>query len=185
MAYRMLVQGMRIRFCTRLIMMTLKNILVATDFGETSETALAYGRQLAHAVGATLHVLHVVGSVVAGAVGVEGYTTDFATLQHEVEEAARKQLDTVVTEEDRRTLAAKTVTVTSNSPALSIVLYAKDAHIDLVIVGTHGRGGMTHLFMGSVAERVVATAPCPVLTVRRREHESERPESRRAAAHAG
>jgi nucleotide-binding universal stress UspA family protein len=120
-------------------MITLKNILVATDFSEVSEAALAYGRQIAHAFGATLHVVHVVGNVVAGAIGIEGYTTDFLALQREVEEAARKQLDAVVTEADRRTLAAKTITLTSNAPAQSIASYAKDAHIDLVVVGTHGR----------------------------------------------
>jgi universal stress protein A len=163
---------------------TLKNVLVAIDFGEASETALAYGRELARMAGATLHVLHVVENVIAGAVGVEGYVTDFASLQREVEESARKQLDSMVTDEDRRTLAAKTVTKTSNSPALSIVPYARDAHIDLIIVGTHGRGGMAHLFMGSVAERVVRTAPCPVLTVRNPEHGFVLPDALQVVARA-
>jgi Universal stress protein UspA and related nucleotide-binding proteins len=163
---------------------TLKNVLVAIDFGEASETALAYGRELARMAGATLHVLHVVENVIAGAVGVEGYVTDFASLQREVEESARKQLDSMVTDEDRRTLAAKTVTKTSNSPALSIVSYARDAHIDLIIVGTHGRGGMAHLFMGSVAERVVRTAPCPVLTVRNPEHGFVLPDALQVVARA-
>lgn len=165
-------------------MITLKNVLVAIDFGEASETALAYGRELARMAGATLHVLHVVENVIAGAVGVEGYVTDFASLQREVEESARKQLDSMVTDEDRRTLAAKTVTKTSNSPALSIVSYARDAHIDLIIVGTHGRGGMAHLFMGSVAERVVRTAPCPVLTVRNPEHGFVLPDALQVVARA-
>ena len=158
-------------------MITLKNVLVAVDFGDASETALAYGRELARLGGATLHVLHVAGDVAASAMGVEGYVADFVSLQREVENSARKQLDAAVSDEDRRTLAAKTVVRTSNTPALSIVSYAKDAHIDLIIVGTHGRGGMAHLFMGSVAERVVRTAPCPVLTVKSPEHEFVLPDA--------
>jgi nucleotide-binding universal stress UspA family protein len=51
------------------------------------------------------------------------------------------------------------------------VEFAKEAHVDIIVVGTHGRGPVAHLFMGSVAERVVRTAPCPVLVVRPYEHE--------------
>jgi nucleotide-binding universal stress UspA family protein len=164
-------------------MITLKNVLVATDFSEVSEAALAYGRQIARAFGAQLHVLHVVGNVVAGVNGIEIYPTDFVAIQQEVEEGARAQLQAVVTEEDRRTLFAKTIVVTSNAAAQSIVSYAKDANIDLVVVGTHGRGGMAHLLMGSVAERVVRTAPCPVLTVRH-PHKSASQETYETEVHA-
>jgi nucleotide-binding universal stress UspA family protein len=165
-------------------MMTLKNILVATDFCEESQAALVYARELAHAFGGTLHVLHVSWNVVATAIGVEGYTPDFTRLQREVEETARKQLDAIVTEEDRRTLAAKAIVLTSNEPAQAIVSYARDAHVDLVVVGTHGRGGMAHLLMGSVAERVVRTAPCPVLAVRGPAAAPSAGEAREVAAHA-
>lgn len=165
-------------------MITLKNVLVAVDFGEASETALAYGRDLARMSGATLHVLHVVENVISSAVGVEGYGVDFSALQREVEEAARKQLNSMVTEDDRQTLRAQAVTRTSDSPALSIVSYAKDAHIDLIIVGTHGRGAMAHLFMGSVAERVVRSAPCPVLTVKNPDHVFVLPDALQVVAKA-
>jgi universal stress protein A len=164
--------------------MTLKNILVATDFSEVSEAAVLYARQLAHAFSATLHVLHVTGNVIAGAIGVEGYTTDWISLQSEVDRAARQHLDPLVTEEDRRTLAAKTIVLTSNSPAQSIVSYANDNHVDLVVVGTHGRGGMAHMLMGSVAERVVRTAPCPVLTVRQPAYTSTTPKPIQTPVHA-
>lgn len=164
--------------------MTLENILVATDFSEASEAALVYGRELARRFGGTLHVLHVVGNVVAGAVGIEGYTTDFAALQGAAEAAARKQLNAVVTEEDRRALAAKSIVLTSNAPAQSIVSYARDARIDLVVVGTHGRGGTPHEFLGSVAERVGRMAPCPVLTVRHSPRKPVLPEVAHAAAQA-
>ncbi len=162
----------------------IKNILVATDFSETSEAAVVYARQLAHAFGSTLHVLHVAGNVMATAVGAEGYTVDFPGLQREVEESAQKQLDALITEEDRRTLSAKAIVLTSNSPAQAVVSYAKDAHVDLIVVGTHGRGGVPRMLIGSVAERVVRTAPCPVLTVRQAVAESALPEVEQVAAHA-
>ena len=165
-------------------MMTLKNILVATDFSRASEAALVYARELTHTFGGTLRVLHVAGNIAASAIGVEGYTTDFIALQGEVEEAARKQLDGLVSEADRRTLSVKTVVLTSNSPAQSIVSYAKDAHIDLVVVGTYGLGGMAHMLMGNVAERVVRMSPCPVLTVRHPAYDSKSPEADQVAANA-
>ena len=165
-------------------MMTIKNILVATDFSDTSTAALAYARELAHAFNGTLHVLHVTGNVVAEAIGIEGYTTDWVALQREVDDAARQQLEGVVTEDDRRALAAKSIVITSNSPARAIVSYANDAHIELIVLGTHGRGGMAHLLMGSVAEQVVRTAPCPVLTVRQIVHAPGSSEASQAVTHA-
>jgi len=72
--------------------------------------------------------------------------------------------------------------LTSNAPAQSIVSYAKDASTDLVIVGTDGRGGIEHFAIGSVAERVVRLAPCPVLTVRHPAHQRMLAEARQIAA---
>lgn len=164
-------------------MITLKNILVATDFGEASDAALAYGRALARNFDARLHVLHVVGNTLAVA-GAEGYAFDASELQSEMEEAARKKLAEIVGEDDRGELKAQTLLRVSGTPALAIVTYAKEANIDLIIVGTHGRGGMAHLFMGSVAERVVRTAFCPVLTVRHPEHEFVLPDTLQVVTHA-
>jgi nucleotide-binding universal stress UspA family protein len=76
------------------------------------------------------------------------------------------------------------VTVTHNTPAAAIVDYAKTNRVDLVVLGTHGRGALAHLFMGSVAERVVRTAPCPVLAVRNPEHEFVMPDALVAVSHA-
>ena len=65
----------------------------------------------------------------------------------------------------------------SHSPAAAITSYAREWGIDLIVMGTHGRGGFAHLLMGSVSERVVQTAPCPVLTVRHPEHEFVLPDA--------
>jgi nucleotide-binding universal stress UspA family protein len=66
---------------------------------------------------------------------------------------------------------------TSNTPAAEIVSYAKDADVDLVVVGTHGRGALAHMLLGSVAEKVARTAACPVLTVRSPEEELVEPDA--------
>jgi nucleotide-binding universal stress UspA family protein len=161
--------------------MNLKDVLVATDFSKASQAALAYARELAYAFNATLHVLHIADNVKAGPIAIEGYNTDLAALQQEVDEAARKQIDAVVTEEDRRLLAAKAIVRTSNSPAREIVSYANDAGVNLIVVGTHGRSGIPHLLMGSVAERVVRMGPCPVLTVREAAYTSASPRLKQAA----
>jgi len=74
--------------------------------------------------------------------------------------------------------------VASDAPALAIVEYATRERIDLIVTGTHGRGAVAHFLMGSVAERVVRTAPCPVLTVRHPEHEFVIPDALVAVAQA-
>jgi len=145
-------------------MIRLKQILVATDFSEPSDAALNYGRELAHAFGAHLHILHVVDNLMATMVGPEGYVGNLMEIQRDVEEAARKQLEALINPEDRRDLDAKPVLLTSSTPAFAIVNHAKEAGTDLVVMGTHGRGGFGHLLMGSVAEKVVRSAPCPVLS---------------------
>jgi nucleotide-binding universal stress UspA family protein len=151
-------------------MILLKKILVATDFGEASDAALSYGRDLARTYGATLHVLHVAENLVVR------YADDAALallpqLQADIDEAARKRMAALVTDEDRTMLHAKPVVLAARGTAEAIVEYAKTYNVDIIVMGTHGRGGFAHLLMGSVAERVVRTAPCPVLTVRHPEHE--------------
>ena len=165
-------------------MVTLKRILVATDFGEAADVALAYGRELARSFGAALDVLHVADNVLSRGFAGEGYMAAYPELQRDVEDAAVKQLNGIVSDEDRSVLNAKTVIRVSSSPALAIVDYARDARVDLIIMGTHGRGAMAHLLVGSVAERVVRTAPCPVLTVRHPEHEFVLPDALVAVRHA-
>jgi nucleotide-binding universal stress UspA family protein len=150
-------------------MIALKNILVATDFSEPSKAALTYGRALARTFGATLHVVQVVGQVPMIVYGAEAYSASMPELQHEIEMSARTQLADFVAGDDHP--AAKQVLITSDLPAVAIVDYAARERIDLIIAGTHGRGGVAHLLMGSVTERIVRTAPCPVLTVRHPEHE--------------
>lgn len=165
-------------------MITLKNILVATDFSEPSDAALSYGRALAQNFKATLHVVHVVGTLSSLVYGGEGYAVSLPDLQQEVEDAARKQLFDLLVDNDEHPLPTRRVLLTSNAPAVAIVEYAGRERVDLIVTGTHGRGGVAHLVMGSVAERVVRTAPCPVLTVRHPEHEFVVPDALATVARA-
>jgi nucleotide-binding universal stress UspA family protein len=114
----------------------------------------------------------------------DGYVTMLPDIQREVHDAARKHLDDLLVDNDEPPLATRRVIVTSNRPALAVVEYAGREHIDLIVTGTHGGGAVAHLLMGSVAERVVRTAPCPMLTVRHSEHEFVVPDALVAVAKA-
>jgi nucleotide-binding universal stress UspA family protein len=165
-------------------MIALKKILVATDFSQPSEAALAYGRELARTFGASLTVLHVVDNILTRAYGADGMVLADQGLQLEIEKSAQHQVDALLFDEDRQALGAVGLVLTSNSPSAAIVFYARDAAIDLIVIGTHGRGAIAQLLMGSVAERVVRLAPCPVLTVRNPEHEFVLPDALVAVAKA-
>ncbi len=143
-------------------MIVLKNILVPTDFGEAAEAALRYGRTLAETFGADLHVLHVMDSTF-----LQARFGDPAT----IEAAARKQLSDRTVADERQPFQTHAVIKKFDSPPDAIIRYAKAAAIDLIVMGTHGHNGAAHVLMGSVAERVVRTAPCPVLVVRHPERE--------------
>jgi nucleotide-binding universal stress UspA family protein len=159
-------------------MITLNQILVATDFSEPSNAALRYGRELARFLGATLQLLHVVDDLGARIVDFPKYP-ELGQLQSEAEATARIRLNGLLSEEDRQALHARAVVLTSTSPAQAIVSYARDAmpRIGIIVMGTHGRGAFAHLILGSVAEHVVRTAPCPVLTVRHPQHEFVLPDA--------
>ena len=152
-------------------MLKIDNILVATDFSEASDAALRYGKHFARAYGATLHLLHVVDDIATKVLSSAAQLPDVGALQMDLEGDAQRKLDELATAEDRVVLRARATVVTSPTPARSILTYAKDSQIDLVIVGTHGRSGLAEFFMGSVAQHVVRAAPCPVLTVRQHERD--------------
>jgi universal stress protein A len=144
----------------------LQNICVPVDFSETSAAALKYGKALAEGFDAKLHLLHVlINWVPAGDFPV---SPDF---YKDLEQSARKQLDEQLTADEVKKYQARLELVNGNSEFVEIIRYAKEQNIDLLVLGTHGRGPIAHMLMGSVAEKVVRKAPCPVLTVRHPEHE--------------
>jgi nucleotide-binding universal stress UspA family protein len=149
-------------------MITLEKILVPTDFSECSEAAVRYGRALAGAFGATLHLLHVVQDPYTQPWAAEAFPAPLGDLLEQWQAQARVRLAELVPEAER---AATMVAVEVGSPFFEVVRYAEDQAIDLIVIGTHGRGPLGHVLLGSVAERVVRKAPCPVLTVRHPQHE--------------
>jgi nucleotide-binding universal stress UspA family protein len=159
-------------------MIAIRKVLVATDFGPASETALTYGRALARTFGGTLLVLHVVEDVYAQLMmGGSEIGNAAADIQRDLEAGTRKKLEAWIGEDDRRELGAQTLIRSGSSAALEIATFARETGVDVIVLGTHGRGPMAHLLMGSVAEKVVRTAPCPVLTVRHPEHEFVSPDA--------
>jgi len=149
-------------------MIALKRILVATDFGPAAEAALTYGRALATTFGASLHVIHVAENF---------FMRPSVADPHMLKAAVARRLEERLTATDRSELHARAMVETSDQPADAITGYAKQAEVDLIVMGTHGRHGLSHLLMGSVAERVVRTASCPVLTVKHPEHEFVLPDA--------
>ena len=165
-------------------MIKLEHVLVATDFSEPSDAALTYGRELARQFGATLHLLHVVDDLGARAPGFPELAANLGQLQMETESTGRMKVNALLSDEDRDRLRARAVVVTSLNPAHAILTYARDERVNLVVIGTHGRGAVARFVMGSVAERVVRGAPCPVLTVHSPEREFVRADALQAVEHA-
>jgi len=151
-------------------MIALKRILLPTDFSESSENAAKYARELAEAFDATIHVLHVVEDPYVHGWAGEGYIPDLPQFREGLAREANERLGKVFTVAERERFGIKLATK-FGSPFVEIVRYAKTEGVDLIVMGTHGRGPVAHLLMGSVAEKVVRKAPCPVLTVRHPEHE--------------
>ena len=153
-------------------MISIKNILVPTDFSDASSIALRYGKEFATTFGATLHVAHVVEEVVLDyyAWTSGGMAPALSGVRADMEQSSNLMLDKFLTPEEQAACHAKLITLTG-SPFVEIVRYARTNDIDLIVIGTHGRGAIAHMLLGSVAERVVRKAPCPVLTVRPEEHE--------------
>ena len=143
-------------------MILLKRILVATDFSDASAAAMDYGRALARTFGASLHLLHVIENPFLRPMPADPHTIKAETLRHLLE---------LLSESDRLALPATAAMETSDNPAEEIVKYAKANGIDLIVMGTHGRGAVAQFLVGSVAQKVVRHASCPVLTVRHPERE--------------
>jgi len=138
-------------------MTNVKNILVPVDFDDVSAAAMTYARTLARTFGARLHVMHVMDNP---------FLRPVANDPHAIEAGITRRLSEMLSEEDRVGLHAVAVVRTSDAPADEITDYARTEGIDLIVMGTHGRAVVAHVLIGSVAEKVVRSAPCAVLTMR-------------------
>ena len=153
----------------------LKKILCPTDFSENSEYALKYALTLAILSKAELQLLHVVEPIsYPQSAELFEPVLDEVELTMKMEAAFQKQLEDQVAALKSEYPKIRGKLVTGNT-FLEIIQAARDEGVDIIVMGTHGRTGLAHVLIGSVAERVVREAPCPVLTVKHPEHEFVKP----------
>jgi nucleotide-binding universal stress UspA family protein len=144
----------------------IKRILVPFDFGEAAEHALDFAQRLAPTFGASVEVLYVVPYLPNAALPIPelgAIPLAAQTVDDMVEDAETRLREALAQEDTRHRYLRKTVEV--GDPRAQIVAHAAAAGVDLIVMGTHGRTGATRFLLGSVAERVVREATCPVLTI--------------------
>ena len=137
---------------------SIQRILYVTDFSEPARNAKQYALALAEKFGAELHAFHAVSEEVV----VPAPDTAMIWLKAE-EERAKQQLTAEFT--GSGPTRAVTLEVRQGNAVQEIVRYAGEKNVDLIVIGTHGRTGLSHVLLGSIAEKVVRLATCPVLTV--------------------
>ena len=155
-------------------MVKLQNVLCPTDFSDLSVGAMNYAVLLAKTFGAQLHLLHVVDQAYQYWMAMGPETVPAGPMPDELMKIAKKQMEEFTGKYVPEKLAA-TTEVVNGRPFLEIIRIAKERKSDLIVIGTHGRGALTQMLLGSVAEKVVRKAPCPVLSVREPGHEFTMP----------
>ena len=148
-------------------MVEIRKILAPTDFSEHAENAVRYACGLAERLGAELHLLHVLSEIVP--TGPDPLLTPVLPPEYyrESEVQSREALAKLIQPSWGKPPVVESA-VRWESPVEGIVDYAREAAIDLIVIATHGRTGLSHVLLGSVAERIVREASCPVLTIRSR-----------------
>lgn len=143
------------------------HILVPTDFSQAAALALDAAATLARELGAKLTLVHVHDPEALHPPASVGWSqAQQDKLEREIERTIRESFDEVEREQLAGVKVEDKVIVRDASAARGICDYAQKIGADLIVIGTHGRTGLKHLMIGSVAERVVRHAPCPVLTLR-------------------
>ena len=141
-------------------MIEFSTILYLTDFSESSEYACQYAISIAGKYGCRICVAHVIEPFTYA----DDFGIDYAAQFREMEATARRLLDKTVASM-KSTGADVEGVILSGNPSAEIVKFAEEETIDLIVMATHGRSGVEHLLMGSVAEKVLRKSPCPVMTV--------------------
>jgi nucleotide-binding universal stress UspA family protein len=154
-------------------MIEIKNILVPTDFSDFSKYALNYAVAFAQTFKAKITLIHVtpereMDSLRQVSTFFEPGQLERLLKQRESED--QRQLDGFIPPELKKGIEVDTIH-TVGIPFLDIIRTAREKKVDLIIIATHGRSGLSHMFFGSVAEQVVRKASCPVLSIRHPGHE--------------
>jgi nucleotide-binding universal stress UspA family protein len=150
-------------------MIQMKSVLFPTDFTSCSRQALPYALFFSRKYHAELHMMHAIVLHDDDPHNPAHHFPDTEKLHALLKETAAKQMSVEIDDNDANDLKIKQVQERGISAAPMILEYASSKDIDLIVSGTHGRRGLGHLLLGSVAEEVVRLAPCPVLTIRERE----------------
>jgi nucleotide-binding universal stress UspA family protein len=146
----------------------IRRILHATDYSKASERALQEAVDFAKQNNAEMLVVHVIQPVVPYVAGEDiGAAELYVKLEESTKQEAQRSMNKLMQRLERLRIKAKSLLL-RGIPADQIVKAAKNRKADMIVIGTHGRTGLSKLFMGSVASRVISTAPSPVLTVRGR-----------------
>jgi nucleotide-binding universal stress UspA family protein len=156
-------------------MTRIASILVPTDFSDTADAALDYAYVIAERFAAAIHLLHVIDDpFVAGGLGAEAYIAEAPALRAAMMSDAQSRLAQRAV--PRHAGVSVESAVQFGRGAKTIAEYAREHDIDMIVMGTHGRTGVAHLVLGSIAERLVRIAPCPVLTLRHPKARAHHPE---------
>ena len=147
-------------------MSPIRRILVPVDFSESSRAALDYAVGLARGFDAQVDVLHVWEVPSFAPPGTVMFTSGGTPLPNIVRTAAEEALEGFVSAAAKRGVAVHSSRTEQGHPVQAIIEAATSGKYDLIVLGTHGRTGLSRALIGSVAERVVRHAPCPTLTVR-------------------
>ena len=155
-------------------MVRLKTILHPTDFSEPSKHAMSYAVSFAEEFGAKLVVVHVIEEISSALYFDMLQTPPLAQLMVDIEKQANKALQELMPADVRERLKVEYL-IRKGAPFLEIIRCAREIQADMIVCGTHGRSGIKHALFGSVAEKVVRKAPCPVLSVRHPSQQFEMP----------
>jgi len=148
-------------------MIKIEKILFPTDFSTYAKHALKYALDFAAERQAKLYILHVIPKL---DILVGGVTFPASKIYGGMEKEAEKNIHHIVPKRFLEKIKVENIIV-RGTPFIEIIKAAKKYDIDLIVIATHGRTGLAHTFLGSTAEKVVRKAPCPVLCVKRPEHE--------------
>ena len=142
----------------------IENILVPVDFSDHSKKAISYAKEIASAYNAQLQLLHIIEETLHPAYSLSGKSSVF-DLYPNIKEESRKQIEDMLRKSKGPEVSSE-IFIKGGHAANDIIEFAKNNSSDLIVIATHGLSGIEHLLLGSVTEKVVRMAPCPVFTVK-------------------
>lgn len=153
----------------------MNKVVYPTDFSEFSRYALRYAREFSEAFRAELHCIHVVEGFYTYEAGIPGDEGTVLPIGGNMIDLAGQQMRQFADVYLAGLEVPPITRVLSGNAFVEIIRYAREVEADLIVIGTHGRSGLSHMLLGGTTEKVVRKAPCPVLSIRHPEHEFTMP----------